>query len=297
MQIEPYSLSEHLMFLTVRITALDSAGILGTGTAFYFTFGPESAKGNGWLVLVTNTHVLYNEEEDIHGHMQVTRVADRLEFNMHVDGKDGQRQPNFPVSIKLDGRQYDHPEVDLSVIFFGDVYADLSNKGATPYLKAFNEFDIESDVFLSKELSGINEATIVGYPIDLFDELNNYPLFRRGITALHPSVDFLNQPLGLLDIACWPGSSGSPVLVVHEPLRKQVGMSYHDSQRIFLGVVSHNYTYTVDGKIEKRKIATKRNVAFHVPAHLAVYVKAKALLHFRQLFGGATTNDTPAPPA
>lgn len=280
MQIHPVSASEHLMFLTVRIIALDSAGsVMAVGTAFYFLFGPQSSKGIGWLCLVTNKHVL-EESEEIDGKTYVTKVAERVQFNIHVDAADGTRHANYPVSIPLKGCRYDHPDVDLSVIHIDHVYAAVKQQGFTPFLRVFNESDIESDADLAEGLPGANNTIMAGYPIDLFDSLNNYPLFRKGITAIHPAIDFDNAPLGLLDIACWPGSSGSPVLILNEPLRKQTGMGHSDTRRIFLGVVCANYCDTIESKIEKRKIATKRDMSFALPAHAPLHVKAKALLAF-----------------
>ena len=64
-----------------------------------------------------------------------------------------------------------------------------------------------------KELIAYEEVTMVGYPIGLWDENKNLPLIRKGGTALHPIANFKNQPVGILDIAAFPGSSGSPVFI------------------------------------------------------------------------------------
>lgn len=54
---------------------------------------------------------------------------------------------------------------------------------------------------------------MVGYPIGLADARNNYPIFRKGYTAAHPAVDFNEDGIGLVDMACFPGSSGSPIYI------------------------------------------------------------------------------------
>lgn len=52
---------------------------------------------------------------------------------------------------------------------------------------------------------------MVSYPIGLIDNINNFPIFRRGITASHPGLSFKVKPEFLIDASCWPGSSGSSV--------------------------------------------------------------------------------------
>lgn len=57
---------------------------------------------------------------------------------------------------------------------------------------------------------------MLGYPIGLADARNNYPIFRKGYTAAHPAVDFNEDGIGLVDMACFPGSSGSPIYILNE---------------------------------------------------------------------------------
>jgi len=57
---------------------------------------------------------------------------------------------------------------------------------------------------------------MVGYPIGLWDEKNNYPIFRKGITATHPANDYNGKSEFMIDAACFPGSSGSPVYIIDE---------------------------------------------------------------------------------
>jgi hypothetical protein len=58
----------------------------------------------------------------------------------------------------------------------------------------------------------IEEVLMVGYPTGLWDEAYNLPLIRKGITATPPAIDFNNRQEFVVDMACLPGSSGSPVI-------------------------------------------------------------------------------------
>src|SRR5439155_8993915 len=65
----------------------------------------------------------------------------------------------------------------------------------------------------------VEDIVMVGYPSGLWDSTNNYPLVRRGITASHPGIDFEGKPQIAIDMACFEGSSGSPVLLPYDPSR------------------------------------------------------------------------------
>ena len=65
-----------------------------------------------------------------------------------------------------------------------------------------------------QDLSALEELVMVGYPIGLWDERNNFPIFRKGFTACHPAIDFNEDGIGLIDMACFPGSSGSPIYIL-----------------------------------------------------------------------------------
>ena len=53
-------------------------------------------------------------------------------------------------------------------------------------------------------------VAIIGYPSALSDQAHNLPIFRRGTSASHPAVDFNGRAEVVIDMACFPGSLGSP---------------------------------------------------------------------------------------
>ena len=57
---------------------------------------------------------------------------------------------------------------------------------------------------------------MVGNPNGLYDTTNNFSLFRTAKTTTHPAIDYNGKKKALLDIACLPGSSGSPVSILDE---------------------------------------------------------------------------------
>jgi hypothetical protein len=109
-----------------------------------------------------------------------------------------------------------------------------------------------------ENLDAIEDVVMVGYPNGLWDETNNFPLIRRGITATHPAVDFDGQPITVLDIAAFPGSSGSPVFIFNKSgySDKKGNVFVGQGRVILLGTLFAGPVMRTDGKIEIREIPT-----------------------------------------
>lgn len=126
----------------------------------------------------------------------------------------------------------------------------------------FEKFkDCVSELNNGNELAALENVVMVGYPNGLYDTVNNYPLFRTGKTATHPAIDYNGKKKALLDMACLPGSSGSPVFILDEGWihHKNGGMSA-GSRILFLGIENsmptrysksvYKKTIFPDGRIE-----------------------------------------------
>ncbi len=119
-------------------------------------------------------------------------------------------------------------------------------------------------------------TTMTGYPAGLWDVHNNLPILRRGVTASHPAIDYEGRPEILIDIAAFPGSSGSPVMVLIEA-----------RPEVFLGVLYAGPTDIVEGQIVFSHIPTVSStpvVHTELGVHLGVAIKAKVLLDFVRSF-------------
>lgn len=76
----------------------------------------------------------------------------------------------------------------------------------------------------------MEKIVMVGYPNGIWDQRYNFPVFRSGVAATHYRYDWNGRPEFLIDCACFPGSSGSPVLIcdvgqVHTKKGLQIGQS------------------------------------------------------------------------
>jgi len=141
---------------------------------------------------------------------------------------------------------------------------------------------IQSDAELS-DLFSVSDVLMIGYPIGLWDEKNNLPLIRRGITAVHPKTNFNGNSVGCIDIAALPGSSGSPVVIFDQGVYATRGSTVAGSRAILLGVLFAGPRQRIDGKVEIVEIPTASVAvsAMQIPAHLGYYVKAKEILELK----------------
>lgn len=269
--IKPTTLSEQMLFCTVRIKAQLSDGSISIGTGFFFDFSLDDKMKIP--VIITNKHVIKNA---VKGKFQLheAKITDR---------------PSEPsgrfftvVMDQFEGRWLLHPDdmVDLCAMPFQPLQVDAELKN-----KSIFRISLDSNLILTdsalKELSAVEDILMVGYPIGLWDEINNLPLIRRGITSTHPSIDFCGKSVCVIDVACFPGSSGSPVLIVNECMYStKTGAQLGSSRAILLGVLFAGPQITAEGQIVIQDIPTGKH-PFSVTKlmiHLGYIVKAKEVL-------------------
>ncbi len=116
--------------------------------------------------------------------------------------------------------------------------------------------------------------------------MNNLPIFRRGYTASHPKFDFNKSGIGLVDMACFPGSSGSPIFIHNENgYSDRNGTMHLGAKRIILlGVLFEGPRYNASGEITINPIPMKNVLGVSTPTliNLGYYIKSIELLEFKQ---------------
>ena len=147
------------------------------------------------------------------------------------------------------------------------------------FLKAIPSNLVLTDEEMS-HLSAIEDIVMIGYPTGLRDKFNNFPIIRRGITASHPSIDFNNMLQTVVDIACFPGSSGSPILIFNEGHWSHNRKLYVGNRAILIGVLAQGPQWPAEGQIYAIETAITQLARTQVMIHLGYAVKAKALRDF-----------------
>jgi Trypsin-like peptidase domain len=268
--------SEQLLFSTVRIEVQTRQGNQGTGTGFFFEY--KLSDGRVLPLIVTNRHVIQDSAKGIF----------YLHEAIETEGKFVPSGQFFPVQLdNFDSFWIGHPnDVDLCAMLFQPIREQANKIGKRVYTVSLDNSLIWPDDQLCN-LSAVEDIVMVGYPIGLWDEINNLPIFRRGITATHPSVDFKGKKEFLIDVAAFPGSSGSPVLLLNAS-----GIYYDKKQNtniighrvVFLGVLHAGPQMTTQGEIVIRDIPTNRQVFTQIPLmiNLGYVIRASEVLNLSQ---------------
>lgn len=184
--------ADKIVRCTVMIEALCAGAVLGTGSGLLMIMklpSPHDQLGAG--VVVTNKHVVEG--------------ADFVRYTLSGTSSGEKITAGSPFSAVL----Y-HPEddVDLCLIPVPDEAMQAGFHKQT--------FLSSDDIFRAdrlKELTAIEPVLMVGYPNGIIDQDDLYPIARRGITATPAYQNFDGEPQFLIDCACFPGSSGSPVFL------------------------------------------------------------------------------------
>lgn len=257
--MKPVSMSEFMMYSTVKLVSEN--GSSGTGFFFHFEIDDKIIP-----MLVTNKHVVSNDK------------TAQMSFSVHLGGNGIDSGKNYDTKTVLPW--IFHPTHDICVTPIAPIMEEVcASSGDEMFYTPLTEDLIYNNEFL-KQLSALEAVTMVGYPRGLSDELHNFPIFRRGYTAAHPGFNFNEEGKGLVDIACFPGSSGSPIFILDETTHydKPKNAISVGSRLIFLGVLHAGPTINADGEIVTMEIPTRTKTS--VMMNLGYYVKANTLLDF-----------------
>lgn len=254
------SASEQLLHCTVRLEASGPNGV-SFGTGFFYTvhFGPDRAQ-----LIITNKHVIQN--------------CDSVKVTCHLADNNGQPSgSHIDVVIKLSsGGIVLHPDSDVDLCGFAFNVGDMEKNGPKLHFITIDN----SHILPSKDwdkLDAYEEILMVGCPNGLFDKFNNYPIFRRGITSSHAAKRYNGKDEFLIDAACFPGSSGSPVFLFDTwgHLDKETGDYIIGHKRVnLLGILYAGPTITQNGQIV---LAQQPSVQVSSMMHLGQVIRATRL--------------------
>lgn len=265
--INPKTISEQMLFSTVRLEA--SNGSTGTGFFFHFKFSDNQVVP----IIITNKHVINNNPKE------------EVRFFLHTKKNNVPNDKNISIVFKTDW--YFHADQDLCFCFIGPSLHQLKiQQGEEVFYIPITEDLIWNDKKL-EELSALEDIVMIGYPNGLWDQKNNLPLFRKGVTASHPAIDFNNKNVGAVDMACFPGSSGSPIFIFNENgYSDKKGTTFLGSKRlIFLGILFSGPQLNSKGELIIENIPTQQKVSTITPMmiNLGYYIKGEELLVFKSM--------------
>lgn len=280
--ITPRSFTESLMFSTIRIETIDSRNNRSVGTGFFFKM-PVSEERIVYL-LITNRHVV---RDAVQG-MLCLHLA-----NGSTDHTPGDKLYKLTLgdsNNKFESMWTTHADsnVDLCALNFSGLLQYLESHGINVFFQTIDESFIYSDAQL-EDLMAVEDVIMVGYPIGLADDVHNLPLIRSGSTASHPAVDFCGQPHGVVDMACFPGSSGSPIFLYNTTMfyDKVNQVSTAGPRQAFLGVLFAGPQHNNQGEIIVQEIPTSNRKVLvpitRMMIHLGYYIKSRVVTELGKL--------------
>lgn len=234
--------AEQLLYSTVRVET-DYVKGHGAGTAFLYS---HTVGANTYAFLVTNKHVV---EDATRG---------RLFFTM-ADGEQPKVGESTTVGFDDFGsRWFGHPdpEVDVAIMPIAPVFNEFQTANRAVFVKTLPSTLIPNTAALEK-LDAIEQVVFVGYPNGMYDTVNLTPIVRVGVTATPVVLDYSGQKTFLIDASVFPGSSGSPVLILNTgSYSPKEGGLVVGGRLLLLGVLSGVFTRREKGDVEIDEIPT-----------------------------------------
>lgn len=263
--------SEQLTYSTVRIECLLADGSVGTGTGFFFNCCLEE-DGHHVPVIATNKHVVENSREG----------------RFHLTLRDNQGGPLIGqhLNISLDNFQqrwipHPDPDVDLCVMPINPLLQEADAAGHRFFYVPLDKSLILNPAEL-RDLGALEDVIMIGYPNGIWDPTNNMPIVRRGVTATHPNLNYEGRVEFMIDAACFPGSSGSPVFLYNNgSWSNRAGAMIMGGTRVkLLGLLYAGPQHTASGEVRIINVPTQqRAIAVStIPNNLGLIIKARRLL-------------------
>lgn len=182
-QSQPLAPTEQLMHATVMIECIDKDNAKSSGTGFFFALFNQPEKDVSVPVIVSNKHVARGA---ITGFLTLTLAKSdgTPDFGNHVR-----------VSIpKFEQQWVQHPDaqVDLAIFPCANVLKELIDAGRKIFWRSLDQSLVPTSDELRSYMP-VEDVLVIGYPDGISDITNNAPVFRRGITATSPYLDFFGE--------------------------------------------------------------------------------------------------------
>lgn len=216
-------INTQIIFTTVPIWVEKNDGSTVTGTGFFYQ---KKVNDNTSIpFIVTNAHVINDAKKGLIS--LIKRKGDEPVLSDKVTAE----VPGEMLTKYVDN------ENDLAIFPIGPILNQLAQNHINIFFRSIDPSLIPTEDAISS-LSAVEEITFIGYPSGIYDRKNNTPIVRKGITATPLWNDFDGKKIFLIDAGVYPGSSGSPVLIINNGSYSHGGGITIGSRIFFLGLIS-----------------------------------------------------------
>jgi V8-like Glu-specific endopeptidase len=270
------SIFEKLGLCTVRIECMLEDGGTSTGTGFYVKF---CHTGSFFVpAIVTNKHVIQGSKNG-----KILFTLSEINENYPAYGI---THAHEITDFEHAWRSHPDPEIDLCAMPIFVFVESMNKKGINPFIQ-YLELSLLPTTDDIENMAGMEKIVMVGYPNGLWDSQHNQPIFRSGVLASHYKFDWNGKPEFIIDAACFPGSSGSPIFIIDiGQVYYRKGLSIGPSRLKFLGVLYAGPIMSADGTIVIETTPTSDTISTrtNIQINLGYAIKGLKILDFNKIF-------------
>lgn len=265
------SIAEKLTYATVLIKCTYANGQTGSGTGFIINLCKDVQANRCIPVIITNKHVIENSTETV--------------FEFCKADTNGLPIDTQTVGVRYGGNGWiPHPDssVDLCCLLLAEALSTFEQANVKVFYIPLAPTLIPNSNQIS-DLSAMEDILMLGYPIGLSDTYNHKPILRKGITATHIKKDYQGKKEFLVDMACFPGSSGSPIFILNEGTYTTSTGVCVGSRLYLVGVLYGGPQYNAQGILTFANLPNIPHPVTRIPTNLGVAIKAERILEFESI--------------
>jgi hypothetical protein len=242
------------------------------GTGFLFAFMDENDNEKFYPLLITNKHVIAG--------------ASTASIRFNVKSATQPEIKFFDIQLLNVTNQFlMHPEnnVDLCALPLAESFNKMQSDGFEPDTFFFNE----NNIIGLEQLTPIEEVYMIGYPNGLWDEVNNRPITRKGITASDINQNWNGKPEFMIDMACFGGSSGSPVFIMNEGSYVIDAGIAMGTRFLLAGILYAGPLVNINGTVDIINVPTSSVAVTNskIMMNLGFVINSSKILSFKKLLG------------
>lgn len=267
---------------TVRLLCGNGGQFTSQGTGFLFVLRSPLDDQVTFPVILTNKHVV-NGCSQLSTTITTVPTQDSVREDCTADGMTHHTVQTHHLQHFV--LSHPDPNTDLCAILAMPFMGHLIESQAPILRHMFLDENWLPSAELRSLLRPVEKIVMVGYPNGLWDQTHNLPIVRDGLTGSHPLLNWNGVQQFVVDAACFPGSSGSPVFLLEDGMYRIPGGYTPGTRVALLGILFGGPLLTMEGRLEQRPIPTAVNEVpvFNAMMNLGYVVRADAILDLKAL--------------